>query len=167
MERDAILKKAYLLGAEYEAKMTGCAQCALAAIHDALDMTDDAVFKSATGLSGGLGFSSKGSCGALAAGMMAIGQRCGRDREHFYDPEKIRLKSLRLSKKLLERFTAEYGSDNCGLVQKRLLGKAFNFWSDEDVEEFRRMGGYSEKCASVVGNVAKWTVEIILDEEGK
>ena len=145
--------------------MTGCAQRAIAAIQDALNMRDDAVFKSATGLSGGLGFSSKGSCGALAAAMLAAGQHYGRDREHFYDPAKIRLKSLRLSKKLLDRFIAEYGSDNCNVVQKKLFGRTFDFWRAEDLEEFRRMGGYSEKCASVVGNVAKWAVEILLDEE--
>jgi C_GCAxxG_C_C family probable redox protein len=167
LDRDKILRKSYSLGMEYEAKMTGCAQCALAAIQDALDIRNDAIFKAATGLSGGLGFTSKGSCGALAAGTLVISQCYGRDLQHFHDPEKIRLRSLRLSKKLLDRFIEEYGSDNCGHVQKRLFGKIFDFWKEEDTEEFKRLRGYSEKCASVVGNVAKWTVEIILDEEGK
>ena len=32
---------------------------------------------------------------------------------------------------------------------------------DNDFQEFLRLGGHDDKCTSVVGNVAKWTVEIL------
>ena len=42
-KKEALMKKAYDLGFEYERTYRGCSNCAVAAIQDTLDITDDAV----------------------------------------------------------------------------------------------------------------------------
>jgi len=48
-----LLEKAYRLGFEYEKIYRGCSQCAIAAIHNTLDIRDESVFKAGTGLATG------------------------------------------------------------------------------------------------------------------
>ena len=156
-------RKAYELGYEYEKEYMGCCQCSLAAIQETLGMENDAVFKAGTGLAGGVGGTGNGPCGALTGGVMAISSRIGRDRSNFKDPEKIRWETYALVKKLYENFVEEYGSGNCRDIQNKLFGRSFNFWDADAYQEFEKAGGHSDKCPSVVGNAAKWTVEILLE----
>jgi hypothetical protein len=46
----------------------------------------------------------------------------------------------------------------------KLFGRTFNLMDSKDYEAFIKAGGHVDKCPSVSGNAAKWTVEIILDE---
>ena len=162
--KEESLKKAYELGFNYEKEYMGCCQCTLAAIQDTLDMQNDAVFKAGTGLSGGIGATGAGPCGALTGGVMAISSKIGRERKNFKDPEGIRWKTAELAKKLHDKFVEEYGSGNCGDIQKKLFGRSFNLWDATDYEEFEKAGGHTEKCPSVVGNATKWAVEILLEQ---
>ncbi len=43
-------------------------------------------------------------------------------------------------------------------------GRTFNQWDDEEFEELLRLGGHEDKCTSVVGNVARWTTDILTDQ---
>jgi len=160
---EEILKKASELGFKYQKEYTGCCQCVLAAIQDTLGMKNEAAFKAATGLSGGLGLTGAGSCGALIGGIMAISSKIGRDRENFKDPEGIRWQTYELTKKLYNRFVKEYGSGNCREIQKKLFGRSYNLWDATEHEEFKEAGGYTEKCPLVVGKAARWAAEILLE----
>ncbi len=55
-------ERAYELGFKYEANYGGCAQAALAAIFDVVGVEAEDVFRSATGLAGGIGLSTEGTC---------------------------------------------------------------------------------------------------------
>ncbi len=157
----------YELAYQYEKECRGCAQSVLAALQDVFEMRDDAVFKSASGLSGGGGLSTDGSCGALSGGIMAIGMKFGRERENFKDPDRKRMVAYRLGNRLCERFIEEYGSTVCWKIQRSHLGKEYDLWASEDYEEFDRIAYQKEKCPQLVANAARWTAEIIIDEERK
>ena len=162
--KEELAKKAYELAVKYEMEYLNESQCTLAAIQDTLGMRNDDVFKAATGFAGGIGVTGVGPCGALTAGVIAISSKIGRERKNWNDPEKTRWKTYELAKNLYDKFVEEYGSGNCSEIQKKLFGRSFNFWEPADFEEFERAGGHTEKCPSVVGNAAKWTVEILLEQ---
>ena len=171
IDKESILQKAYDLGFYYEKEYKGCSQCVLAAIQDALGIetgTDfDAVFKSATGLVAGLCATGSGSCGSLSGGVMAISYKIGRERSDFKDPENIRFKTRELGLKLHNKFIETYGSSICRDIQKKIFGRAFDLLNPVDREAFDTAGAHIDKCTSVVGNAAKWAVEIIMEQEGE
>ena len=75
--------------------------------------------------------------------------------------------SMEASKKFTKRFQDEYGSILCPGVQKKLYGRSFNLQDEEDWDAFMAAGGHSDptKCMSVVGNAAKWVLEILLEKK--
>lgn len=156
-------ERAYALGYEYEAKYGNCPQCVLAAIQDVLGGVDDVLIKAAHGLAGGGGLTTRGTCGALSGGMMAIASRYGRDRQSF-DKGRF-MSSYAKSKALLEKFVAEFGSPICADVQTRLFGRSFDLWSREDYAAFEEAGGHRDKCTHVTGTVARWVTEML--QEGR
>ena len=112
-----LLEKAYDLGFEYEKTYRGCSQCAIAAIHDTLNIRDDSVFKAGAGLAAGGGLTDIGVCGGYAGAVMVISQLLGRERSNFADPEKVRFKSFALARKFLEQYIQEFGSIICRDIQ--------------------------------------------------
>lgn len=163
MDKDAILRKAYHLAFEYEREYRGCAQCSLAALQDLFDMREDEVFRSASGLSGGVGLSTMGACGALTGGAMAIGMLFGREREEFDDPKGKRKVAYRLCNQLAERFVAEYGSVVCKEIQRNYLGREYDLWDPEEYGDFDDIAYKRERCPELVGQATMWACEIILD----
>ncbi len=161
-EKEIILKKAYDLAYKYEQEYSICSQCVLASIQDIFGL-EESVFKSGHGLGGGISRTTRGTCGGLAAGVMVIGSRFGRDidklehRELFED-------CFTLSKKLFDRFIEEYSSCICSEVHKKVFGRTYNMFDPEDKKAFINDGGHRDKCPAVVGNVAKWTTDILLKE---
>jgi C_GCAxxG_C_C family probable redox protein len=154
-------EQAYALGFEFEQKYGNCAQCVLAAIQAAMGGIDDEVFKAANTLAGGGALTTRGTCGALSGGMMAISTRYGRDRASF-TTSRTRTAAA-LAKRLFERFVAEYGSPICTDVHIALFGRSFDFWNPDDSRAFELAGGHVDKCTDVVGKAAQWTVEILQD----
>lgn len=155
--------KAYALAYEYEQKYGYCAQCVLAAIQDTFDFVGDDVIKSAHALSGGLGGAGDGTCGALAGGVIAICCKYGRERKDFgRTPMKL---PEELARRLHDLFIKEYGSPICRDVQKKIFGRSFNIWDPKEYEEFESAGAHIDKCPEVVGKVARWVTEILLEEE--
>jgi len=69
--------------------------------------------------------------------------------------------------KLYDRFVEEFGSCFCKDVQKRIFRRSYNLWDPEDYKEFEKAGAHVDKCPSISGKVAKWCVEIILEEKLK
>lgn len=163
--KQAMIEKAYALAYENEQKYGCCPQCVLAAIQDVLGSVDDATFKASHALAGGGALTTGGTCGALSGGMLALSAKFGRDRANFANGPFT--KSYKLSKRLYERFVAEFGSPICAQVQTGLFGRSFNLWDRKDYNAFEEAGGHQDKCPSVVGRVAAWTVEILCEMEEK
>ena len=168
--KQELIEKAYQIGFDKEATLHGCSPCTFWAIAEALGMDEysEILYKASTGLSGGVGLSIEGHCGALSAGALAIGARYGRDFKGQEDLEAYQARMARsndLCRKLVERFQETYGSIICPDIQKRLFGRTFNLQNPKDREAFAAAGAYTEVCSSVVGTGAKLAVEIILEEE--
>lgn len=163
VERAALAQEAYDFAHEYEATYGNCAQCVYVAVQDVLEIGDDATFKAAHTLAGGCALTSDGTCGALASGLLAIGSVYGRDKAQFAGGRNK--DSYRIAKRLVDRFTDEFGGVLCREVQTKLMGRSFNLWTD--FKEFEAAGGRKDKCPTVTGKAARWVVEILLDEKEK
>jgi hypothetical protein len=135
---EEIIARAFTLGMNYERTITGCCQCTIAAIQDALGLKDDAVFKAGSGLTAGGGLSCEGSCGGYTGDNMA--------------------------RALLNRFNREYGSNICRVIHGRIFGRTFDLGNAPEREIFETMGAHFDKCTTVVGKAAAWSTELILDE---
>jgi C_GCAxxG_C_C family probable redox protein len=155
--------RAYALAYEYEQKYGYCAQCVLAGIQDTFDFVGNDVIKSAHALSGGLAGAGDGTCGALASGVIAICCKYGRERKDFHQTQMKFPEEL--AKRLRDLFVEEYGSPICRDVQQKIFGRSFNIWDPEEYEEFEKAGAHVDKCPEVVGKVARWVAEILLEEE--
>jgi C_GCAxxG_C_C family probable redox protein len=159
-------EKAYELGFEYEKNYGGCAQCAIGALYEMFpDLQNEAIFKSASGLGGGIGLTTFGSCGALAGGVMVLSQIYGRGLKDIKDPERKRFVAYRLSERLVTKFLDEYGTVTCSEIQTKLMGKSFYMY--EEWEEFLEAGGHSTACTMVVGNATKWAAQLIAELDNK
>jgi|YNPBryantNP2012_1023418.scaffolds.fasta_scaffold05980_3 C_GCAxxG_C_C family probable redox protein len=160
---DEVLNEVYMKAYRYEANLGSCPQCVIAALKETLDVCNEDVFRAADALAGGTSLSSRGTCGALVGGMLAISSLVGREYKEFKEGKKKRL-VFKYSKPLYERFIEEYGSPLCCDVQKKLFGRSYVLYDREEYEAFEKAGAHVDKCPSVAGNVAKWTAEIILEE---
>ncbi len=163
--KQEIVNKAFELAERYEKECTGCAQTTIAGIFDALDITNDDVFKAASGLADGLGLSGDGTCGALVGGAMVISYLFGRERKDFKDMLKP-MKSYLLAKKLHDRFVEKYGTCRCYDIQESLMGRTFNLLDGTEFQEAIE-SDMIKHCSKVVGTAAKLTTEIILEEYEK
>lgn len=163
MTREEVLQKAYELAFAYEKGSGNCPQAMLATMHDIFGIGGDDAFKSGTGLAGGGALAGDGTCGALVGGIMALGLVFGRDREGYVSGKRAG-RAYKAAKKLHDTFAEEYGGVVCKDVQKKIFGRSFNLWDRDDYKEFEKMGGHTDKCTDVVGKVAVWVADVILDE---
>jgi C_GCAxxG_C_C family probable redox protein len=163
-KREMLLKKAYDMGSECARKYKGCSQCVVAAVQDLLGIREDAIFKAATALAGGIGLSGIGPCGGIAGGALVLSQLIGRERSNIEDPENIRSRSYDLAHKLVEAYLEEFGAIACRDVQTKKFGRPYYLRDPQEKEKFQEAGGHGDKCPDVVGKAAQMTVRIILDE---
>ena len=161
--KEQLIEQAYCLAFKYEAELGSCPQCVLAALNETLNIVDEITIKSADALAGGSALSTRGTCGALIGGLLALGSLTGRSYSDFKSG-KTKRRVFRYAKKLYDRFIEEYGSPNCRDVQKKLFGRSFDLLNPDEYEAFEKAGAHVDKCPSVSGNVARWTAEIILEE---
>jgi len=168
MNKKEILEKAYRLGFEGEHDVRGCAQCALAAVQDALGIRNDIVYKSASGLAGGAGECIDGNCGGVSGGIIAMSMLFGRTREEeaTVQGRKDKYVSFRMGAALHDKFMEKYGTVICGDIHKKIYGRAFDLRDDEQKQMFRDAGAHEREdgCCAVVGDGARWATELILDE---
>ena len=160
--KDEILNLAYEKGKEYQLENSNCAQCTLIAVLEALGMEDDGLLRSATALAGGLGLTANGQCGALSGGAMAIGYLFGRKKEDFANMKKI-IKSNLLTKKLHDWYLEKYGNIRCADIQLKLMGRVYDAYDPAELEQAAK-DGFSNISSSLVGEVARMTTQIILEE---
>ncbi len=168
MDKEAILQEAYDRGFKNEQEFRGCAQCAIAAIQDVLGVRNDSVYKAASGLAGGAGECTDGMCGGYSGPIMMMSHFFGRTRpeEGSRQGRKDKYESFKMAAALHDRFVEKYGSVICAGVQKKIYGRSFNLRDDEEKKLFREAGAHElpDKCCAVVGNGARWAVELILAE---
>ena len=157
-----VLDKVYDLAYKYEAERGSCPQCVLSAVMEVLGVGDPETVQAADALAGGTALSTRGTCGALVGGLLAISSIVGRSYEDF-SAGKYKRRVFKYAKQLYDRFIEEYGSPVCRDVHMKLFGRTFDFFDPKEYGEFEKMGGHVDKCTSVSGNVARWTAEIILD----
>ena len=141
-QEQKIIGEAYRLGHQYEKQYGGCAQCALAALQDAVPFlaADEGLFRGASCLDGGATPTGLQNCGSFTGAAMAIGYLCGRRRDAKF--EGTTKQSHKLIRKLYKEFEERYGSVLCKVVRERA----------------------GRDCPEVVGLAAKWTAQILLDE---
>jgi hypothetical protein len=163
--REEIIKKAWDLGIEYEAKHKGCCQSTFLAIVDALrwggleiipeDM-EERLYSGISLLTAGVCMTGEGTCGAVSAGVMAVGLAMGIQKT---DPEASQRVGHSLRDTLLAKYYENYQSILCKDVMRKYFGKAWNLVSDEMTMEFLSI---TDGCT--IRQTAKWATEIILDE---
>jgi C_GCAxxG_C_C family probable redox protein len=170
MDKEKMMQVAFENGSKYERDYRGCNQCTIAAIQDALGIRNDCVYKAGSGLAGGLGECTDGVCGGYSGGSMMISLFFGRTRDEE-GSEKGRADkyvSFRLTAVLHDKFIEKYNSVICSGVHKKIFGRSFDLRNDDDKKLFREAGAHDlDKCCAAVGDGARWTVEIILDEMEK
>lgn len=168
MDKKEMMQKAYDLGFKYEKDYRGCTQCAIAAIQDVLNIRNDLVYKAGSGLAGGVGECIDGVCGGYSGGAMMISAFFGRTRKEEATElgRKEKYDSFRLVAALHDKYVEKYSSAVCAGVQKKIYGRAFDLRNDEDKQGFRDAGAHEldDKCCAVVGDGARWALELILDE---
>ncbi len=160
--KEEILKKAYDLAYRYEAERGSCPQCVFSAIMETLDIGSPETVKACDALAGGTALSTKGTCGALVGGLMAISCIAGRSYEKFSKGDRRR-RIFYYAKKLYDKFEEKYGSPICRDVHKKLFNRTFDLLDPKEYEEFEKAGAHVDKCPSVSGDVARWAAEIIID----
>ena len=143
---------------EFERDYGNCPQVVCGAFMEILNFPNKEVFKSCSGIGGGLG--KKGDvCGALIGGCLVIGSKSGREYEDFEEPSPT--DCVKMVKELTEKFEEEYGSTNCKDIQEKIMGRSFDLWDEDDWIAFEEAGGHEDKCPSVTKNSAIWTFEIL------
>lgn len=171
LSREELLGKAYALGVAFEARSGSCSQCTVAALHEILDF-EEAVVRVASSSCGGHASFSAGTCGAVVGGTMVLDRYFGRpagllsaEREIPGGHEALE-SAIEKASRLCERFVRRYGSLLCPGIQETLYGRSYNLKDPAEWEAFMQAGAHSDpaKCMSVVGNGARWTLEILLDE---
>ena len=107
-------------------------------------------------------------CGALMAGIIAMGLVAGRDKieEPVFsgdiDQDSGLPRVLVIVRGFYQRFVGEYGSWICREVQENLLDRNYNLADPDEYKEFGNSGGY-DVCSKVVGNCARLAGETILE----
>lgn len=175
-----LAERAYQAGFEYEQKYAGCAQCCFAALQAVLERRApeaDAAFRALSSMAGGVAGMGDGACGAYLGAVAFIGYVAGRTRDHIADPGVEQVSdeerseryarlcgpSDRLAMALYRRIVDKYGTVVCHQIQRKLFGRPFFNKDAQEYEKFIAAGAYEHACPSVVGDMARWTVETLAD----
>jgi len=163
-----ILDEAYRRGYDYLMRYA-CAPGVFAAVMDTLGYEGDPVvndvWKAAGGLIGGTGNMAIGTCGAMAGAAMAISYSLGSTRARAEDPEEMG-KMMNVANVVAEvgtKMQKKYGHIQCQEVQFHLLGKSYRFTNPKAMQEFMNLSLSSPICQELNGDLARWTVEKILE----
>ena len=120
---------------------------------------EESLFPGLALLSGGVGMTGDGSCGAVTGGVLAIGMALGISREKLMDSGVRRMAYDTAQNAILDKYYAKYNSLLCKDVQRKHFGKAWDLTVPEMSEEFLR-----ESHGCVIGQTIMWATECILDE---
>ncbi|HKL10843.1 MAG TPA: C-GCAxxG-C-C family protein [Clostridia bacterium] len=175
--KERCIQRARELGAEYQLRLVGCGHSSYSAILDALreegielvsPETQDEVFKSVIGLTGGCGNMHEGTCGAVMGAAYAIGLAVGIDREEQENDggKQTWLSSYEVKKGVADKFIENYGSIVCRDIMFSRWGMSFCSHHEGRSKEFFAC---AEKCGCrnpqecVISTGAAFGVETIWD----
>ena len=143
---------------------SGCSQSVLLALQEGLGIGDEASFKAATTLSGGVARQGE-TCGALLGALMAFGLIFGRDR--IQDTERSNL-AISVAGEICNEFRHKvqkgFGFEKalettlCKEMQERIYGRSFDLRNPAEREAFKAAGGNSENGCRRVCDIAVETV---------
>lgn len=164
-EKVSAMKKAYHLGFMSEKKYKGCAQCTLDAFFRLTGHTNEMLFQSASGFSGGMAISGDGVCGGYSGGLMYMGSLVGRRWQQMIDngDKEAQYMSYTMSQRLRDCFLETYGSVTCGDVHEQIFGKSYCLRTKAVRNEFEAVGAHTNKCTNVVGTACAYIAEILFD----
>lgn len=172
LSHQELLDKAYELGCNYEINSQSCSQTTVAALYELLDI-DNVVARVATSSCGGQADQVVGTCGGLVGGTMVLDYYFGRPIEKMSYQESVQAnikladEAIEVAKLLYDKYVKEYGTIICPHIQVQLFGRHYYYFRDpNDSEKFEKAGAHSDptKCGHIVGNAARWTMEILLDK---
>jgi hypothetical protein len=178
--RDKAMQKARELGKEYENLYVGCAQSSFAAIVDALRSEagielftpeeQDKIFTAFVGLSGGVGMSAKGTCGAVTGASFAVSFASGKGRkEQLADKWAPVSSSKNVRDSVVSKMSNEFGSIICREICFCRFGKSYDFTKSEVAIEFLSQSRKHPQCTvegCTISKAAAWAVEKICDMKG-
>jgi len=164
MDREQIIKTAFERGFHYEKDYHGCAQSTIAAVQDAFGIRNDFIFKAGSGLAGGMGGLGDGCCGGYTGGGIIISSFFGRVRKLFHNDEQNKQCSALMIKALHQKFLEKYGFVICREIQKKIFGRSYDLWNEEDKITFENDGAHIDKCTQIVGDASAWAADLILTE---
>ena len=174
LSRQELLDKAYELGFNFEKNSTSCSQSTVAALHELLAF-EDVVVRVSTPCEGGQADQVVGTCGGLIGGTMVLDYFFGRPIEKMSYQECIEDNiqaaedAAKVAKLLYDKYVDEYGTIICPHIQVQLFGRHYYFTDPDDGEKFEKAGGHlnpDKSCCRVVGNAARWVMEILLAQAG-
>ena len=156
-------RRAFQLGMEYEQIYHGCGQSVVAAVTEVLGVFDEEVFKSATGLCGGIGLVTDSTCSAYIGGVMAIGLIFHRERKNFDGDREKKYKNFELVQQYHQKFIQEFGTNRCADIHKKKYGRSFDLREKSDSKAFEAAGAHQEGggCTDVTGKASMWTIEVL------
>ena len=72
-----------------------------------------------------------------------------------------------IARMLLNKYVEIYGSYTCANIQQQTFGRVFYLEDPQEFEKLEAAGGHSDlqKAPRIVGNAARWTLEVLLDKE--
>ena len=161
-----VLDETYRRGYDYCMRM-GCAPGVFAAVMETLGYKDDPVvndiWTATVGLVGGTGNMAIGTCGAMAGAAMAISYSFGFTKEDLLQgPEKM-MNVASVVADVGKKMQEKYGHIQCQEVQFHLMGKSYRFTNPKAMQEFMKLSLSSPVCQELNGDLARWTVEKILE----
>jgi C_GCAxxG_C_C family probable redox protein len=170
LSREQLLQKAYDLGVSFEKYSGSCSQCTVAALREILGF-EDIIVKIATSSCGGQAGLSTAACGGVIGGTIVLDYYLGRPANMVSATREIPegmesfSRAMQAAQSLCKKFVDQYDSILCPQLQERIYGRAFNHQDPADWQAFLDAGAHTDptKCMSVVGNAARWTLEILID----
>jgi len=159
--RARLLDEVESKAAAYEIEGKNCAQGCLRALQEVFGIGNSLTCKAATAMPG---IAVRGeTCGAVVAGLMAIGIVWGRE-----DPADTQsyMKAVSQGRRFCRWFEKEFGSVMCRDIVRQRFGKELDLASPEDAGEFARLDGY-QHCSCVPGKAARRVGEMILESNDK
>lgn len=120
---------------------------------------EESLFSGLALLSGGVGMTGDGSCGAVTGSVLTIGIALGLSREKLMDSGVRRMAYDTAQNAILDKYYAKYNSILCKDVQRKHFGKAWDLTVPEMSEEFLK-----ESRGCTIAQTAMWATKCILDE---
>ena len=157
------------MGWNFDLYSGSCSQCTVAALQELLGF-EDVVVRVATSSCGGQALQLMGTCGALVGGTMVLDYYFGRplkDMSYQQGANKDKLfRATGIAKLLYDQFVKKYGVVSCANIQRKLFGRLYWVTDPDEAAKFEAAGAHSDpdKCMDVVGDAARWTMEILLDK---